>query len=93
MGKAREVETLPPLPGGKKCKIMYDSYIFTVEDESGAILVEVRGTCGIQGQVDVIREGELVLVEGMFIHLVSGNLSSPSPLIHALNWRVRRLPE
>jgi len=93
MGKARGVETLPPFSGGKKCKIMYDSYIFTVEDESGAIRVEVRGACGIQGQVDIIREGEPVLVEGIFIQLLSGNLSSPSPLIYAVNWGVRRLPE
>lgn len=93
MGKARGVEVLPPLPGGKKCKIMYDSYVFTVEDESGTIRVEVRGACGTQGQVDVIREGELVFVEGMFVQLVSGNFSSPSPLIHAWNRKVRRLPE
>jgi hypothetical protein len=93
MGKARDVEKWPPLPGGRSCRIVYDSYIFTVEDESGSIRVEVMGSCGIQGKMDVIRDGEPVLVEGIFIQHLSGNFSSPSPFIYASNQGIRRLPQ
>ena len=91
VGTATAVEKWPSVRG--KCGIYYDRYVFDLKDESGSIRVEVMGTCGIQGEVEMARNGDRVLVEGVFIQLLSGNLSSPTTFISALNRAVRRLPQ
>ena len=69
----------------------YGSYVFDLEDESGSIRVEVSGACGNQKEVVVMRNGDRVLVNGIFIQFFSGNFSSSTPFIYALNQAVRRL--
>ena len=96
IGRVTDVEKLPPMPAGKcgnRYGIRYDSYVFKVEDESGSIRVEAMGTCGIQGVVEPVREGERVLVEGIFIQLLSGNLRSPTPFIFTAGMAIRRLQQ
>jgi hypothetical protein len=91
VGTATAVEKWPPVR--HKCGIHYDRYVFDLKDESGSIRVEVMGMCGTQGEVEMARNGDRVLVEGVFIQLLSGNLSSPTTFISALNQAVRRLPQ
>jgi len=90
-GRAKDVEKWSPVPAGK-CGILYDSYVFKVEDESGSIRVEAMGTCGVRGMVEPVREGDRVFVEGVFIQLLSGNLSSPIPYIFTMGRAIRLLP-
>lgn len=92
IGIAKDIEKWPPLPAGK-CGIRYDSYVFKVEEESDSIRVEVMGTCGVQGVAEPVREGDRVFVEGIFIQLLSGNLSSPAPFIFTMGRAIRRLPQ
>ncbi|MBX3303171.1 MAG: hypothetical protein KF693_13235 [Nitrospira sp.] len=76
------------------CKpvLYYGDYVFDLEDESGSIRVEVMGTCGNQrGGMKVVRDGDRVLVKGVFIQLQSGNFSPPATFIYALNQAVSRL--
>ena len=92
VGIAKDVEERPPVPA---CKHMlrYGDYVFDLKDESGSIRVEVMGTCGNQGGVKIPRDGDRVLVKGVFIQLLSGNLSSPTTFISALNQGISRLPQ
>jgi hypothetical protein len=92
IGIAKDIEKWPPMPAGK-CGIRYDSYVFKVEDESSSIRVEAMGTCRVKGVVEPVREGERVLVEGIFIQLLSGNLRSPTPFIFTSGMAIRRLPQ
>ena len=92
-GIAKDVEARPPMPA---CKHMlrYGDYVFDLKDESGSIRVEVMGMCGIpRGGVKIVRDGDRVLVKGVFIQLLSGNLSSPTMFISALTRAVSRLPD
>jgi hypothetical protein len=92
-GIAKDVEARPPMPA---CKHMlrYGDYVFDLKDESGSIRVEVMGMCGIpRGGVKIVRDGDRVLVKGVFIQLLSGNLSSPTMFISALTRAVSRLPQ
>ncbi|TKS62779.1 MAG: hypothetical protein EWM73_02138 [Nitrospira sp.] len=92
VGIAKDVEERLPVPA---CKHMlrYGDYVFDLKDESGSIRVEVMGTCGNQGGLKIARDGDRVLVKGVFIQLLSGNLSSPTTFISALNQAVSRLPQ
>ena len=92
IGRVTDVEQRQPIPAGK-CGIRYDDYVFTVEDESGSIRVEAMGTCGVQGVVEPVREGDRVRVEGLFIQLLSGNLRSPTPSIFTASMAIKRLPQ
>jgi hypothetical protein len=92
IGRVTEVEKWPPMPAGK-CGIRYDTYVLKVEDESGSIRVEAVGTCGVQGVVDPVQEGDRILVEGIFIQLQSGNLRSPTHFIFTTGLAIRRLPQ
>jgi len=92
IGRVTDVEQRQPIPAGK-CGIRYDDYVFTVEDESGSIRVESMGTCGVQGVVEPVREGDRVRVEGLFIQLLSGNLRSPTPSIFTASMAIKRLPQ
>jgi hypothetical protein len=94
IGIAKEIEKWPPMPCGKYQRgIRYDSYVFMVEDESGSIRVEAMGTCGVQGVVKPVREGDRVLVEGICIQLQSGNLRSPTPFIFTASMAIRQHPQ
>ena len=98
VGIAKDVEERPPVPacGSKRhhpSLFRYGDYVFDLKDESGSIRVEVMGTCGNQGGVKIPRDGDRVLVKGVFIQLLSGNLSSPTTFISALNRAVSRLPQ
>lgn len=94
IGIAKDIEKWPPMPCGTRQRgIRYDSYVFKVEDESGSIRVEAMGTCGVQGVVEPVREGDRVLVEGICIQLLSGNLRSPTPFIFTAGMAIRRLPQ
>src|SRR6266513_4866498 len=90
IGRVTDVEQRQPILAGK-CGIRYDDYVFTVEDESGSIRVEAMGTCGVQGVVEPVREGDRVLVEGICIQLPSGNLRSPTPFIFTASMAIKRL--
>lgn len=89
-GVAKEIEKWPPLPAGK-CGILYDSYIFTVEDESGSIRVEVFGTCRVQGVVELAQEGDQVLVEGVLFQPLSSDSHAPIPFIYTHARAITRL--
>jgi len=91
VGIAKNVEARPPTPAGRGCVLRYGDYVFDLKDESGSIRVEVVGACGNQGGVTIARDGDRVLVKGVFIQLFSGNLSSPTTFISALNQAVSRL--
>lgn len=95
VGIAKDVEERPPVPacGRHPLLLRYGDYVFDLKDESGSIRVEVMGTCGNQGGVKIARDGDRVLVKGVFIQLLSGNLSSPTTFISALNQAVSRLPQ
>jgi hypothetical protein len=93
VGIAKDVEERPPMRACDKRVLRYGDYVFNLKDESGSILVEVMGTCGNQGGVKIARDGDRVLVKGVFIQLLSGNLSSPTTFISALNRAVSRLPQ
>lgn len=93
IGRVTDVEKWPPIPGGKSCRILYDTYVLKVEDESGSIRVEAMGTCRVQGVVEPMREGDRVLVEGIFIQLQSGNLRSPTHYIFTTGLAIRRLSQ
>jgi hypothetical protein len=94
VGIAKDVEERPPVPACNKRRLLrYGDYVFDLKDESGSIRVEVMGTCGNQGGVKIARDGDRVLVKGVFIQLLSGNLSSPTTFISALNQAVSRLPQ
>jgi len=94
IGRVTDIEKWPPMPCGPRLLgIRYDSYVFKVEDESGSIRVEAMGTCGVQGVVEPVREGDRVLVEGICIQLLSGNLRSPTPFIFTAGMAIRRLPQ
>ena len=94
IGIAKDIEKWPPMPCGKLPRgIRYDNYVFKVEDESGSIRVEAMGTCGVQGVVEPVREGDRVLVEGICIQLPSGNLRSPTPFIFTASMAIKRLPQ
>ena len=92
VGIAKDVEERPPVPACKRV-LRYGDHVFDLKDESGSIRVEVMGTCGNQGGVKISRDGDRVLVKGTFIQLLSGNLSSPTTFIFALNQAVSRLPQ
>lgn len=92
IGRVADVEQRPPIPAGK-CGIRYDDYVFTVEDVSGSIRVEAMGTCGVQGVVEPVQEGDRVRVEGLFIQLQSGNLSTPFIFISTTYMAIRLLPQ
>ena len=89
-GVAKEIEKWPPVPAGK-CGILYDSYIFTVEDESGSIRVEVFGTCHVQGVVELAQDGDRVLVEGVLFQPLSSYSHAPVPWIYTHARAIRRL--
>lgn len=89
-GVAKEIEKWPPVPAGK-CGILYDSYIFTVEDESGSIRVEVFGTCHVQGVVELAQDGDRVLVEGVLFQPLSSDSHAPVPWIYTHARAIRRL--
>ena len=95
IGMAKEIKTWPPVRGGRSCGINYDSYSFTVEDASGSIQVVALGTCQIQGVVKPVREGDRVIVEGIFIQPTSHETGSPPDNIYiktpALG--IRNVPE
>jgi hypothetical protein len=98
VGIAKDVEERPPVPAcgrGRSHRhvLRYGDYVFELKDESGLIRVEVMGTCGNQGGVKIARDGDRVLVKGVFIQLLSGNFSSPTTFISALNQAVSRLPQ
>jgi len=93
VGIAKDVEERPPMPACKHV-LRFGDYVFDLKDESGSIRVEVMGTCGNQrGGVKIVRYGDRVLVKGVFIQLLSGNLSSPTMFISALNRAVSRLAQ
>ena len=92
IGRVTDVEQQPPIAAGK-CGIRYDDYVFTVEDASGSIRVEAMGTCGVQGVVEPVREGDRVRVEGLFTQVLSGNLRSSTPFIFTTYMAVRLLPQ
>lgn len=93
IGRVRDVEQLPPIRAGK-CGIRYDSYVFTVEDASGSISVEVMGTCRVQGVIEPVREGDRVRVEGLFFQQpLSGNLRSSTPFIFSTYMAIILLPQ
>ena len=93
VGIAKDIEERPPMRMCKKHVLRYGDHVFDLKDESGSIRVEVMGTCGKQGGVKIPRDGDRVLVKGVFIQLLSGNLSSPTTFISALNEAVSRLPQ
>ncbi|MGH7216130.1 MAG: hypothetical protein ACREIG_02720 [Nitrospiraceae bacterium] len=92
VGIAKDVEELPPTPA---CKHLYrfGDYVFELKDESSSIRVEVMGRCGAHGGVKIVRDGDRVLVNGVFIQLQTGNFSSPTMFISALNQAVSLLPQ
>ena len=93
LGIANDVEMWPPVPACKGGGYRYADYVFDLKDESGSIRVEVMGMCGTSRRVEIVRDGDRVLVKGVFVQLLSGNFSSPTPFIYALNQAVRRLPQ
>ena len=92
VGIAKDVEERPPMPACKHI-LRYGDYVFELKDESGSIRVEVMGMCGNQGGVKLARDGDRVLVKGVFIQLLSGNLRLPTTFISASNRAVSRFPQ
>ena len=74
-GIVKDRQDFPPVYG-KNCGILYDSYIFTLEDESSSIRVEVFGMCrpGVRAPVS---DGQKVLVQGVFIVHSSNGIDAP----------------
>jgi hypothetical protein len=94
IGIVKDIEKWPPMSCGQRQRgIRYDSYVLIVEDESGSIRVEAMGTCGVQGVVEPVRVGDRVLVEGICIQLLSGDLRSLTPFIFTAGMAIRRLPQ
>ena len=92
VGIAKDVKEWPPVPACKHV-LRYGDYVFDLKDESGSIRVEMMGMCGNQrGGVKIVRDGDRVLVNGVFIQLLSGNLNSPTTFIYALNQAVSQSP-
>ena len=91
MGIAHDVEPQPPAQACRRGVTRNGDYVFNLQDESGSIRIEVMGVCGMRGKVDMIGDGESVLIDGFFIQLMSGDLSSPSQFIKAA--RIRYLPQ
>lgn len=88
-GTAKEIQRLPPIHGGKQCRMVYDSYVFTLEDETGSIRVEVFGVCGVSGAVTPVSDGDEVVVQGFFIvHFFGVENAS---LIYTNTFAVKRL--
>lgn len=56
---------------GSPCE-QYDSYRFTLEDQTGSIEVAVRGVCGRPGAVRTVSEGDHVTVLAL-IHAFQGD--------------------
>jgi hypothetical protein len=88
-GIARQVELYPPLsPSHSVCRVLYDAYIFTLEDETGSVQVNVPGHC-VPGMVIPVSSGNKVVVEGVF-HVISKDargVMRSSPQFEAKNIR------
>ena len=89
-GIVKEMKGFPPVVT-TRCSAVYDSYTFTLEDESGSIAVEVFGVCGVSGGIAQPSNGQRVLVTGTFlvgssrsesISIIYTNASSVMPLSH-----------
>lgn len=65
-GTVKEVKHFPPMFNRACGKMMYDSYLLTLEDETGSLNVEVFGGCRGPGAVIQVSVGERVLVQGIF---------------------------
>ena len=75
LGIVKDRQDFPPVYG-KNCGVLYDSYIFTLEDESGSIRVEVFGLCR-PGARAPVSDGQKVLVQGVFIVHSSDGIDAP----------------
>jgi hypothetical protein len=78
-GIVKEMKGFPPVVT-KLCRAVYDSYTFTLEDESGSIAVEVFGACGASGEIAQPSNGQRVLVTGTF--LVGSSRNERIPIIY-----------
>lgn len=88
LGIAKDRQDFLPFYGGK-CGIVYDSYIFTLEDESGSIRIEVFGVCRISGVRASVSDGQKVLVQGFFIVHSSDGIDAP--LIYTNTFAVKQI--
>lgn len=88
LGIAKDRQDFPPFYGGK-CGMVYDSYIFTLEDESGSIRIEVFGVCRISGVRASVSDGQKVLVQGFFIVHSSDGIDAP--LIYTNTFAVKQI--
>ena len=83
-GIARQVEVFPPLTAPRGCRLLYGAYIFTLDDDTGAIQVNVNGSC-TPGVVFPVGTGGKVVVQGIF-HAKSRGANmviSPMPQLEA----------
>jgi len=88
-GTAKEIQRLPAFFGGGKCGMVHDSYLFTLEDGTGSVRVEVFGVCRMAGAIAPVADGEEVQLQGLFIVHYSG--VDTAPLIYTNTFAVKRL--
>jgi len=89
VGIAKDRQDIPPFSGGK-CGIVYDSYMFTLEDESGSIRIEVFGVCRMSGVRAPVSDGQKALVQGFFIVHSSDGIDAS--LIYTNTFAVKQIP-
>jgi hypothetical protein len=94
-GAVKHLRRNPPRFIGK-CGVVYDSFTFTLEDETGSIEVDVRGHCSIAPPPSplslLVSEGEIIDVQAYIYGVLDRTDGGSYEIVRALASKITHSP-
>lgn len=64
-GVIKDMQAMPPIPIGNKCRLLYGHATFVLEDDTGSLPVGVFGSCLPQAAVSLPKDGDQVVLNAV----------------------------
>jgi hypothetical protein len=64
-GVIKDMQAMPPIPIGSKCRLLYGHATFVLEDDTGSLPVGVFGSCLPQAAASLPKDGDQVVLNAV----------------------------
>lgn len=64
-GVIKDMQAMPPIPMGSRCRLLYGHATFVLEDDTGSLPVGVYGSCVPQAAASLPKDGNQVVLNAV----------------------------